>query len=1095
MKRIILTIISVLAFSGAYAVGWNNGGNNAIWQPYKNADGSWVGDGNHEKILRVERGETRRIDLVGDVTITDRIFVGSSTTSQETGSANPDEAVLEIYNATDHDVRIKAYVWSNTNGSNVIFSVWENAKLIIHGKPNARIIIDGNGGVTHPITNSNGNTVTHHECDGSGAWDGTRWGLIESTGTLDFEYVTIENVRFKRHDYTVGSTKYSNMSDGDCAVIKLNPWTDPNNNKGNGMYYTQKTTTFRHCIFKNIRNEDNDDDYAGYASVLTTYGNAGQRSENNRTSCKITFDDCEIYDVKQNGHTKTMRYGTEKVDNDAGSAGLIRFRGSWPGDMDLINTKIHHNYSKYDCAGVLWNAIGSGDPAKMPLLTINGCQFYNNTTEGDAGALRLEGNFTFSGKKSEFYNNKAKRGGAIQVWGYSGGDEVKQGTLTQTFNELVDCHDNSADQGGALFIAYEGGLCHLPSGMTVNTYFNGCTFKNNTANWQGGAICLNNSSLNTWKLKLYLDKATFTGNKVTNTSNGCGGALHTWNFDVEARAGAAGCVFENNRANNSGAGMYAEGTSTVTLDNLTFKGNKVCEDGSSAGYGGAIAGNGGNVTLNLKKVTVDDCFANTSGGGVFLKNGAKCTIDNATITNCKTNGSGGGVYLTNNSSLNLVKGFINSNHANGGAGGGVYTEGSSFTMGNGEINGNTASTHGGGVFFTNDVGSASAKTFRFSGGSISNNTSGGFGGGICIYTGGPQDSTFEITGGNICNNTAANGGGAYFNAWSVNSISLQNSNIENNTAYLGGGVLMYNGTLNYNKGLIRYNKAIAREGNSKPSTLYQVNHRDNSPGYDAVRTDLSGIGGGIYSTWGKINFLNTNEGFGVYSNIADFGADDLFSNADNTTIDLPNPTSMTVTDFDVPNTSLYWFEDYIEGDPNFSDKKPSSAGAGSSPNKRYRTLLYQRSSELTNSRFAAGEDYPDYIMAVLGYNFVYGIIKKSGLKPGETAIMNIYEGNITSMSEKKPFAQIALKGDENGTAQKQILLHPGTWTVVESKWSWSYTGTATGEGAKTIDSQPAITRTNLTESSSVDLRTFSFSNTKTDTEHNAEECVKNKIEL
>ena len=206
------------------------------------------------------------------------------------------------------------------------------------------------------------------------------------------------------------------MSDGDCAVIKLNPWTDPNNNKGNGMYYTQKTTTFRHCIFKNIRNEDNDDDYAGYASVLTTYGNAGQRSENNRTSCKITFDDCEIYDVKQNGHTKTMRYGTEKVDNDAGSAGLIRFRGSWPGDMYLINTRIHDNYSKYDCAGVLWNAIGSGDPAKMPLLTIDGCKFYNNTTEGDAGALRLEGNFTFSGKKSEFYNNKAKRGGAIQVW-------------------------------------------------------------------------------------------------------------------------------------------------------------------------------------------------------------------------------------------------------------------------------------------------------------------------------------------------------------------------------------------------------------------------------------------------------------------------------------------------------------------------------------------------------------------------------------------------------------------------------------------------------------------------------------------------------
>lgn len=1064
MKRIFFTIIVVLSVFSALAEGWNNGGTGTIWQPFK-VNGNFVGDGDHEKILRVERGDSIRINLVGDVTITDRIFVGSSTTSQSAQSANPPRTVLDIYNGNNYDIRIKAYIWSNTNNSNVMFSVWENAVLRIHGNPNGRIIIDGNGKVTrNKILDEYNNEHDHHPCDNSGGWDGTRWGLIESTGTIDFEYVTIENVNFSRYDYPVGSNWYYNKSDGDCAVIKLNPWTDPNNNKGNGMYYTQKSTTFRHCIFRHIRNQDSDDTYAGYASILTTYGNAGQRSENNRTSCKITFDDCEIHDVQQNGHTKEKRYGTELVDYDTGSAGLIRFRGSWPGDMYLINTRIHDNYSKYDCAGVLWNAIGSGDPAKMPLLTIDGCKFYNNTTEGDAGALRLEGNFTFSGKKSEFYNNKAKRGGAIQVWGYSGGDEVKQGTLTQTFNELVDCHDNSADQGGALFIDYEGGLCHLPSGMTVNTYFNGCTFKNNTANWQGGAICLNNSSLNTWKLKLYLDKATFTGNKVTNTSNGCGGALHTWNFDVEARAGAAGCVFEDNKANNSGAGMYVEGTSTVTLDNLTFKRNKVCEDGSSAGYGGAIAGNGGNVTLNLKKVTIDDCFANTSGGGVFLKNGAKCTIDNATITNCKTNGSGGGVHVS----------------------------GSSLTMNSGQINGNTASSHGGGIYFDNDVTDASAKTFKFGGGSISNNKSGGFGGGVCIYTG-SAGGTFSLTGGNITYNTAANGGGLYLNAWGPYAIPLENTNIENNTAYLGGGVLMYNGTLNYKRGLIRYNKAIARDGSSKPSTtgtMYQVNHCINSGG-DAVNPELSGIGGGIYSTWGKINFLNTNEGFGIYSNTADFGADDLFANAENTTMDLPNPSGMNVTGFNVPNTSLHWYEDYIVGDSNF-DKRPSDSNPG--PNERYRTLIYDLSNDLNKNIITPGEDYSNYIMAALGYNLVYAKIAKSGLKAGETAIMNIYEGNISSMSGATPYAQVALTGDSEGNAQRQILLRPGTWTVVESKWSWSYKGTAEGTGAKTVDSLPAITRI-IEADYDENTRTFSFKNTKTDTEHNAEECVKNKINL
>ncbi|MGM9843479.1 MAG: hypothetical protein ACI30S_04570 [Muribaculaceae bacterium] len=1085
MKRIILTIISILAFSGAYAEGWNNGGNNAIWQPYKNADGTWVGDGNHEKILRVDRGTTRRIDLVGDVTITDRIFVGSSTTSQETGSANPAEAVLEIYNATDHDVRIKAYVWSNTNGSNVIFSVWENAKLIIHGKPGARIIIDGNGGITHPITNDTGTTVTHHQCDGTGAWDGTRWGLIESTGTLDFEYVTIENVRFNRYDYTIGTTQYSNMSDGDCAVIKLNPWMDANNNKGNGKYYTQKTTTFRHCIFRNIRNEDNEDNYAGYASVLTTYGNAGQRSENNRTTCKITFDDCEIYDVKQNGHTKQMRYGTEAVDNDDGSAGLIRFRGSWPGDMDLINTKIHDNYSKYDCAGVLWNAIGGGNPSNMPLLTVNGCKFYNNKTDNDAGALRLEGNFTFSGNQSEFYGNTAGRGGAIQIWGYSGGDAITQGTLNQYINDCVYCHNNTANQGGALYICYDS-PCSLPNGMNINTYLDGCIFENNTANWQGGAICLNNSQLGKWNLKLYLDKATFTGNNVTSSFNGStsgGGALHTWNFNVEARSGAAGCTFTNNKSNYWGGAIFAEGTSTVTLDNLTFTGNESDVNGS---YGGAIFGTGGNVYFDVKTVNIDKLVSSTSGGGIYLKDGARCKISNATITNCKSNGSGGGIHLQNGSSLEIVSGKINNNYANGGTGGGVCAIGSSFTMGNGEINDNKASSHGGGVYFTNDVSSnASAKTFRFSGGSISNNKSGGFGGGVCLYTGETTGSTFELTGGNISNNTAANGGGIYLNAWGQYAIPLQNTNIEHNTAYLGGGVLMYNGTLNYKKGLIRYNKAIARTGNSKPSTMYQVNHCINSGG-DAVNPDLSGIGGGIYATWGIIN-LDTSEGFGVYSNTADFGADDLFANAqNNATVDMPNPTSMTITGFDVPTSSLYWFEDYVEGDSNFG-KKPSNAGAG--PNRRYRDLLYERSSQLTNSRFTPGR-YSDYIMAALGYNFVYGTLKKSGLKEGETTIINIYRGEISTMVGAQPYVQVPLTGDKNGNATRKIFLQPGTWTVVESTWSWTYKGTAEGDGVKTVDGQPAITR-ELIETSDENLRTFSFTNEKQKSAPNAESIKKN----
>lgn len=1092
MNRFLLTFLSALCACCAFAEGFNTGGNGAIWQPNK-VNGNFVGDGAHEKILRVDRGKTQRIDLVGDVTITDRVFVGSSTTG--TGSANPDPAVLEIYNATNHPVRIKAFVFSNKNGSNVMFSVWENAVLKIHGKPGAEIIIDGNGGVLpdHPsITDANGNVVAHHPSDpDNGTWDGTRWGLIESTGTLDFQYVIIENVNFNRYTYSNGS--YCNTEDGDCAVIKLNPWV-ASNEKGNGPYYTQKTTTFRNCIFRNIRNES-----GGYASVLTTYGNAGKRSENDRSSCKIIFENCEIYDVKQNGHTKKMRYGDELVDYDETSAGIIRFRGSWPGDMDLIKTKIHDNFSEYDCAGVLWNAIGSGnpDPDKMPLLTINGCEFYKNKTNRDAGALRLEGNFLFTGAQSEFYGNSANRGGAIQIWGYSGGDTVTQGTIEQTLNECVYCHNNTANQGGALYVCYDS-PCSLPEKMNINTYLNGCIFENNTANWQGGAICLNNSQLNKWNVKLYLDKATFTGNNVTGSHNGGtsgGGALHTWNFNVEARPGNGGCTFVNNTSNNFGGAIFAEGTSTLQLDNVTISGN----GSDSADKGGAIFGYGGNVSFDIKTININQTVAKTSGGAIHLQDGSTCKFNNATITDCTSKGNGGGISISNNASLDITSGKINNNHANGGSGGGVYASASKFTMTNGEINNNTASLHGGGVWFANNVDNASAKTFSFGGGSISNNVSGGFGGGVCIYTGSTTGSTFSLTGGSINGNRAEVGGGLYLNGWSRYTVNLYNTNVESNTAYLGGGVLVYNCGLNYKNGFVRHNKAIKRDGSSKPKTMYYTNHSKYVNNTDEVNKDLSGIGGGIYSTNGNVvSFDLTEKKFGLYSNLADYGADDLFStrtsDSATATMQLPNPNNMDVIDgFEVPKTSLFWAEDYVEGDTNFG-QKPASAGAG--PNKRYRTLLYERSEQLTNAKFAPGEYTNNYIMAALGYNFVYGIIKKTGMNKDETAIIDIYEGELTSIEGKTPLYRVALTGDDSGDAEKHILLHPGTWTVVESKWSWTYAGTAqsvVSNDVRTIGGQPAIVRS-LIDTSEESVRTFTFTNAKkANITPNAESIQKNQF--
>ena len=95
-------------------------------------------------------------------------------------------------------------------------------------------------------------------------------------------------------------------------------------------------------------------------------------------------------------------------------------------------------------------------------------------------------------------------------------------------------------------------------------------------------------------------------------------------------------------------------------------------------------------------------------------------------------------------------------------------------------------------------------------------------------------------------------GGLYLNGWSTYTVNLHDTNVESNTAYLGGGVLVYNCGLNYKNGFVRYNKAIKRDGSTKPTTMYYTNHSKIVNNADAVNTDLSGIGGGIYSTNGYL---------------------------------------------------------------------------------------------------------------------------------------------------------------------------------------------------------------------------------------------------
>lgn len=714
-----------------------------------------------------------------------------------------------------------------------------------------------------------------------------------------------------------------------------------------------------------------------------------------------------------------------------GNGGIIRFRGDWVGNLNMTNVEIKNCTSGASSAGVYWNALGrSSAPCEM---TLDGCTFQNLTvTGGNAGALLIEGRARFINNQTKFIRNKCnKYGGAVYIHNYNSSDTPQSGeSFAYDINQYAYFEDNSAEHGGGLAI-YIDDSSTLPQPTNFHVNVNGAVFKNNTASAEAGAMKINlGTNSKNYNLSLNLNSGTFEGNSAPN-----GGAIYSWRGSVSSAANGS-CTFTGNTATTSGSAIYVN-RSDFTLRNAEFSNN--------------------------------------------------------TATN-----NDGAIYVVN-STMTMDNGYIHDN-LSGGSGGGICAIGSSFSMSNGRIEHNTAGLHGGGIYFDNSKGGdgntgVANRKFSFSGGSISHNTSGGFGGGVCIYTGNKDGCSFNLTGGDINYNVSENGGGVYLNGWGKYTINLVDTNIQYNDSYVGGGVLVYNANLYYKNGLIRFNRAKKRDGSESPKTMYQVNHciYDSTNKIDNVNTNISGIGGGIHSTHGKIEF-DTSEGkFGIYSNIADYGADDIFTNAQNTSINLPDPTTMNVVGFEVPKENQFWAQDYIEGDTNYG-KRPEAAPAVS-PQTRYRILLNNLESNLVDTKIPSGT-YTEYICAALGYCFAPVKIIKKGLLAGETAIINFYHKEISDGHSEEPYMQLVMFNDtgvDGTTIEKEINLLPGTWTLVESNWAWTYSGTAEGPGSTTVDGQAAIVRKNLLDTSKEEERTFTFSNRKTGASNPAKESIKTNV--
>lgn len=697
--------------------------------------------------------------------------------------------------------------------------------------------------------------------------------------------------------------------------------------------------------------------------------------------------------------------------------------------------------------------------------------------------------------------------------------------ITCRYTHIEDCIIEKCKSrfGAVLFLGNSDYLASTQDPEACKIEFINCTIRNcavfGDSNGWGGLIRCRGGSAN----NMYLINTTFTDNFSHND-----GASLWWNAAGRPTTKCVidGCEFSYNTAKRDAGGLRLEGTfeftNTRTGKNTVIHHNK-CEgltrtvtdgvstyanDGVHMGNGGGIhiygyAGGedivGGTLTYYLPScLEVRDNEAAGYGGGIafeFNSNLMKVNtqiyadFDGVAIKNNKSNLNGGGVYLSNTTDparnysfyVDLNSGTIENNQSPNG--GGMYVNNIDITSDAGNsktvyIKNNTADELGGGIYLSKgdlslqrtEIKSNSAEnggglfinegSFSSTSGSvISNNQCEGYGGGVLINNNTAVRHTVTLNAGTIGYNTAMYGGG--ITAYGALDLYLINTTIEQNNALNGGGLVVMGrsadskAVVNYQSGLIRYNNA---QSTGTISTAY---NKDNSA--------MSGVGGGIYIGQYTNMYFNNPSQFGIYSNKAANGADDLFCTNNNTYIELPDVQSLKLTEFKESLIhDLYWGEDYVTNDIHYDKglKLKGDAWNSDRTNQRYRDVhehkvegKYYVIDFMGNNTLAYTNKY---LCLTIGWYVSHINIIKEGMKEGENAIFKIYKDGAEYMTVMLTDAD---KQEDNKRHKQIALKNNGTYRIVETDWSWAYNNSGSKE----------ITRVISTSSTEAE-RTFLFTN-------------------
>lgn len=756
-----------------------------------------------------------------------------------------------------------------------------------------------------------------------------------------------------------------------------------------------------------------------------------------------------------------------------GSGGGIYVTSSEEGIMcNIGNSEINYNY-----ASVLGGGIYSTVNSNIEYSQIN----YNRAMHSEL--------------KNGIKWDKGRGGGFCFIGGGTGENAKEINfTLDNTIVEYNAC-------------MYYGGGGHIQS-AAILTQKNGTKINNNTSVLHGAAGLHVTASAH-FKFE--------DGEISHNIAHSVGGGIHSsYGCTLELKGG----TISYNKASHRGGGVHVNTGGELTLDGTDITYNEVYtgpdykystvtfeSDGSTsysepesdsdepydkAGYGGGVMIDAGHCTMNAGNLSHNK--AKVGGGGlalVMINTDAKneiqlqqlkivrFTLNDGIIQGNTTDGQGAGIYLMENT-MEMPTVDI--------TGEGVQQKLQELLNGipeafiyGGTLSDNIAKDNGGALLVNGNV---TMEDGIFTKNKAKN------GGGICIIGG-----TVNITKGNIIENTATNyGGGIYVENNDPNAvITLSGDGVfEKNEAQAGGGMAV-NGPFTFNfAGTLQNNNAVngggiyllkgtGSSGEAKGATLYfnggfirnntatGTAKLANQTAYQKDVNAVTGVGGGVFMADYTTLDFNVTGTLGFYGNRATNAADDIFANGKGTSVTLPAVGNMTLKDFSVPASKLFWAEDYYSHYENDAYEKDAYYTAGTTllptgliPDHNLRYQFALQNLKRDHITLVEADKFNDshkgkYVCLALGYQIFYVTIKKTNLKEGESAFFHI-SSTKTDENIPNPYITMLLTGREGSeTVEKKVALPEGEWKVAENtNWSWAYSPSGDTELIKTVNADNIV---------------------------------------